>query len=407
MLTDGKGRTVNFKNCILVMTSNVGSKKILEVASKYPSTDVDTASSSSIAPLTTVATPPPPPPPSVDPLRPDEVMSRLQKNPQAMSMMMEAASDPDLMRAMQTTMGGSPADLLRLGQQNPKVADFLKRLWAVLNETEGDAPLSTNSNDKYTYPSPTPAPEKKKPNNALMDNDFASGIFKQFQNMMDPNKSDSSSNDTPVNGKSSEDVIDVAPSSTNIPMNENTVTEPQAKSAGGESAQYAEMSTVVKEELGNAMKPELLNRIDEIIVFSPLGGNELKSVASLLLDGTIKRAKEERGISLSASTTLIDQVILEGASNAAQFRARPMRRAVQRFFEDTVSDAIVRGFIKDGDSASVDLSDPLSAVITNYSNRKSMTIDIEDTSAGIGGPIDTDKVNGDVRDELETEPVRM
>mmetsp|Transcript_11669 Transcript_11669/g.17719 ORF Transcript_11669/g.17719 Transcript_11669/m.17719 type:complete len:870 (+) Transcript_11669:1-2610(+) len=391
MLTDGKGRTVNFKNCILVMTSNVGSKRILDVASKTPS---ETPSSS--------ITPAAPAVPTVDPLRPDEVMIRLQKNPEAMAMMMEAASDPDLMRAMQTAMGGSPADLLRLGQQNPKVANFLRRLWSVLNETEGDAPLSTN--DQYSYP----PPEKKKPDNALLDNDFAAGIFKQFQNIMDPNKANSSSDGQPVNGNTSPGVPDTTNGMSSAPVNGNTAMNGEASrsaSSPDESSQYAEMSNVVKEELGNAMKPELLNRIDEIVIFSPLKGNELISIASLLIDSTIQRAKEERDISLTVSPTLIDQVIAEGASNAAQFGARPMRRAVQRFFEDTVSDAIVRGFIKDGDSASVDISGPLSAVITNLSNRQSITVDIEDTSAGIGGDV-SPSVNGDSWNELETQPVQ-
>jgi ATP-dependent Clp protease ATP-binding subunit ClpC len=169
------------------------------------------------------------------------------------------------------------------------------------------------------------------------------------------------------------------------------------------------MSAVVKEELADAMKPELLNRIDEIVIFSPLGGNELKSVASLLLNGTIRRAQEERGITLTASSALIDRVIEEGAANAAKFGARPMRRAVQRYFEDTVSDAIVRGFLNEGDTAFVDISGPLSAVITNNSNMKSMTVEIEDTSAGIGAPMSassTTRVNGSTVDELETEPVR-
>ena len=58
-------------------------------------------------------------------------MTRLTKNPEAMAMMLGAAEDPELMGAMQTAiMGGSPADLLHLGERNPKVADFLKRLWS-------------------------------------------------------------------------------------------------------------------------------------------------------------------------------------------------------------------------------------------------------------------------------------
>merc|ERR1712045_1091173 len=64
MLTDGKGRTVNFKNCILVMTSNVGSKRILEVASNNPTS---ASSSMSMTQATSTAAPT-----TVDPLRPDE-----------------------------------------------------------------------------------------------------------------------------------------------------------------------------------------------------------------------------------------------------------------------------------------------------------------------------------------------
>lgn len=366
ILTDGKGRTVNFKNCILVMTSNVGSKRILEVAGKS-----STQSSSSA--LST---------PNVDPLRPDEVMSRLQKSPEAMSMMMEAAADPELMRAMQTAMGGSPADLLRLGQQNEKVANFLRRLWSVLNETNGDSPLTTNNG----YSSPQ---QQSQGSNPLQNNDFASGILKQFQTIFDPN--------TPVAPE--------APKPIDTTSKADTISATMTQSSSDDK--YAEMSSVVKEELGNAMKPELLNRIDEIVIFSPLGSNELKSVASLLLDGTIKRALDERGISLSASSTLIDQIISEGTSNASQFGARPMRRAVQRYFEDTVSDAIVRGFLKEGDSALVDIIGPLSIEITKYSNRQKITIDVEDTSAGIGGSMysSSAQVNGAV-DELETQPSR-
>ncbi len=376
ILTDGKGRTVNFKNCILVMTSNVGSKRILEVAAGN-SSSLSSSSASSSSPAAS----------SVDPLRPDEVMTRLQKSPMAMSMMMEAASDPDLMRAMQTAMGGSPADLLRLGQQNEKVANFLRRLWGVLNETQGDSPLS--SGDQYQ-----PQTEKKSP---IQENDFASGILKQFQNMFDPNKP-AAPEPTPLPATNSYE------SSSSFTQSHNDASSPI-----DEITQYAKMSSVVKEELGNAMKPELLNRIDEIVIFSPLGGDELRSVASLLLDGTIKRAKEERGITLSASPTLIDIIISEGMSNASQYGARPMRRAVQRYFEDTVSDAIVRGFLKEGESAVVDISSPLKAVITNNSNRQSIFIDIEDTSAGIGGSItytSSNQVNGSSVNDLETQPFR-
>ena len=123
VLTDGKGRTVCFKNTILVMTSNVGSKRIVHMAK-----DSD------------VSRPSPPPEPknrnaaplSVAPMRPEEVLSKLQNNAEAMKLMMDAAGNPDMMRAMQTAMSGSPADLLNAGRANPKIGEYLQKLWAAL-----------------------------------------------------------------------------------------------------------------------------------------------------------------------------------------------------------------------------------------------------------------------------------
>lgn len=376
MLTDGKGRTVNFKNTILVMTSNVGSKRILDVANSRSDHPASNSPSTS-----TVQTTRP-----IEPMRPDEVMTKLQKSPEAMSMMMEAASDPDIMRAMQTAMGGSPADLLRLGQENPRVADFLRRLWSVLNEENSTTPIlpkSNSKNDKYSPPFPTTTP--KTGMDALMDNEFLSGITKSFQSMMGNNN------------QAEEDVQQVESVHTNV------------EEAASFSSSYAEMSDVVKEELEICMKPELLNRIDEIVVFSPLGDVELGAVASLLLKQTSNRALEERGIQLQITQSLVDKVVHAGSLNAAQYGARPMRRAVQRFFEDTVSDAIVKGFLKEGDSANVDIVSDLESRITRLSDNQSIMVRVEDASGGIGAAKSSGsnswnaKVNGEMDDVVETE----
>jgi ATP-dependent Clp protease ATP-binding subunit ClpC len=371
MLTDGKGRTVNFKNTILVMTSNVGSKRILDVANSRSNRFTSYGPSS-----TTQTTRP------IEPMRPDEVMTKLQRSPEAMSMMMEAASDPDIMRAMQTAMGGSPADLLRLGQENPRVADFLRRLWSVLNEEKSSVPVlpkSNSKNDKYSPPFPTTTP--KYGMDALMDNEFLSGITKSFQSMMGNNKME-----------------DAKPADVANDMEESF------------TSSYTEMSDVVKEELEICMKPELLNRIDEIVVFSPLGDAELGAVATLLLKQTSDRALEERGIRLQITQSLIDKVVYSGSLNAAQYGARPMRRAVQRFFEDTVSDAIVRGFLKEGDSANVDIVSDLESRITRLSDNQSIMVRVEDSSGGIGAATSSSsnsswnaKVNGGTEDAIETE----
>jgi ATP-dependent Clp protease ATP-binding subunit ClpC len=102
---------------------------------------------------------------------------------------------------------------------------------------------------------------------------------------------------------------------------------------GGPNAQeeaealYARLSEVVKEELENEMKPELLNRIDEIVVFSPLSPSDLSMIADLILQQTVNRAQKEREMRLSVTPKLTQMVMQEGSSSAAQFGGRPMRRA--------------------------------------------------------------------------------
>lgn len=155
-------------------------------------------------------------------------------------------------------------------------------------------------------------------------------------------------------------------------------------------ALYAKLSDVVKEELEQTMRPELLNRMDEIVVFSPLGENDLRNVAQLIMNRVVERAQEEQELKLKVTPALVQVVTIEGSSNAAQFGARPMRRAAQRFFEDAVSDAIVRGFLERGDDAVVDLkldreTDRYHVVeVRRSSDSKAIEVMIEKVTGGIG-----------------------
>lgn len=155
-------------------------------------------------------------------------------------------------------------------------------------------------------------------------------------------------------------------------------------------ALYGKLSDVVKEELEQTMRPELLNRMDEIVVFSPLGEHDLRNIAQLIMNRVVERAQEEQELMIKVTPALVQVVTNEGSNDAARFGARPMRRAAQRFFEDAVSDAIVRGFLDRGDDAVVDLkvdreTDRYHVVEVRRSrDSKAMEVMIEKVTGGIG-----------------------
>lgn len=158
-------------------------------------------------------------------------------------------------------------------------------------------------------------------------------------------------------------------------------------------ATEAETTNVVKEELESSMKPELLNRIDEIVVFSPLSYKNLREIASNNLDETVERAQSEQEITLTVSEDLIEKVTEEGCIDANQYGARPIRRAAQRFLENTLSEAIMQDFVVEGEAVIVDMAngmdldefdgDQAVVKLTKPATGKTMLIQVDD-DAGMG-----------------------
>jgi ATP-dependent Clp protease ATP-binding subunit ClpC len=115
--------------------------------------------------------------------------------------------------------------------------------------------------------------------------------------------------------------------------------------------EYTKLARVVKKELEKAMKPEFLNRIDDIVVFQPLTANELSLIAFIMVVDITARAKMEKDIDIHVSPELLETMVQQGSGAASQFGARPMRRAIQRILEDAISDAVVKSFLLDSDVA--------------------------------------------------------
>lgn len=103
----------------------------------------------------------------------------------------------------------------------------------------------------------------------------------------------------------------------------------------------------VQGELLNHFRPEFLNRIDETVVFNPLGKEEISKIIDMQLARLLK-VLDQRGITLTLDQSAKDALFAAGYD--PQYGARPMKRALQRMVEDPVALKILEGAIKSGDT---------------------------------------------------------
>ena len=108
----------------------------------------------------------------------------------------------------------------------------------------------------------------------------------------------------------------------------------------------------VNAELKRRFKPEFLNRVDEIIVFNPLGRKEIKQIVRLLLKKTYEKVKEV-GYELEVTDRLVERIAAEGFDPV--FGARPLRRYIQSRVENKLARAILEGRFVKGDKIIADI----------------------------------------------------
>jgi ATP-dependent Clp protease ATP-binding subunit ClpC len=118
-----------------------------------------------------------------------------------------------------------------------------------------------------------------------------------------------------------------------------------------ESSTYVAMKSIVMEELEGFFGPELLNRIDEMVVFRPLEKTQMLAILDILLQ-ELKGKLLAVGIGLEVSDAMKDLICREGYDKS--YGARPLRRAVTQLMEDVISEAILFGEYKPGDTILVD-----------------------------------------------------
>ena len=107
-------------------------------------------------------------------------------------------------------------------------------------------------------------------------------------------------------------------------------------------------------ELKKQLKPEFINRIDEVIVFNKLGREDLKQIVDLMLKETLEKL-EKRNINVKVEEKIKDLIIDKGTDYV--YGARPLRRALQNILEDKIAEEILDGNLQEGDNAEMVLQD--------------------------------------------------
>jgi len=123
---------------------------------------------------------------------------------------------------------------------------------------------------------------------------------------------------------------------------------PSKKEEGDEKR----MKSAIESALKRTFRPELLNRIDDVIIFHPLTEEHLKSIVVLLIREVEKRLAE-RKIKLDVNEEAKAWLVQKGYDPV--YGARPLRRAIQRYVENPISTKILQGEFKEGDTIAINL----------------------------------------------------
>jgi ATP-dependent Clp protease ATP-binding subunit ClpC len=120
---------------------------------------------------------------------------------------------------------------------------------------------------------------------------------------------------------------------------------------GDKSSAEMDIKQLALDELKKHFRPELINRIDNIIVFNKLGEDVVADIAKNMLAELNKNLKD-KNIELKFSASTLKYLIKHGTN--ADYGARPLRRLITTAIEDELADMYLRGEIKDGNTVMVD-----------------------------------------------------
>lgn len=134
----------------------------------------------------------------------------------------------------------------------------------------------------------------------------------------------------------------------------SNIGSPQILEAQQRRASYDEVCALVMVELREHFRPEFLNRVDETVVFHPLGTEQLAKIAEIQLERLRARLAERR-ITLTITPAALRHLGERGYDPV--YGARPLKRLIQQELETPMARQLIKGELRDGDTATVDLKD--------------------------------------------------
>lgn len=139
-----------------------------------------------------------------------------------------------------------------------------------------------------------------------------------------------------------------------IIMTSNAGTNLKSSGIGFSNNSYTALESRVKDVIKETFRPEFLNRIDEVVVFTELGTEELKKIVDLMLEEVYTEAND-KNIKINVSDKVKEFILEKGYD--VKFGARPLRRAIQNYVEDKLSEEYLKGKIKEGSLVGIDLDE--------------------------------------------------
>jgi ATP-dependent Clp protease ATP-binding subunit ClpC len=119
-----------------------------------------------------------------------------------------------------------------------------------------------------------------------------------------------------------------------------------------ERTSYEEMRKKLTESLKKVFRPEFINRLDSVIVFRALNKDDIRQIVNLELNKVTERLAEHE-VTLTATEAALDLLAEQGYN--PEMGARPLRRVIQQKVEDPLSDSLLAGTFREGDTILVEV----------------------------------------------------